>query len=161
MLAQFSLILSFFFFSPIVVNQMDKTYVRHYSKNGNLQAEGWQIGTKKTAYWIHYHPNGAIAKKGAYLHDKQQGYWFFYNENNEPIKEGHYRQGKAENWWVFYNKIEDQTEKYQYRDGQKEGYCFYYRNKKLFKAEKYEANRKMKEWTNLASFIQDHPKKLF
>ncbi len=140
---------------------VEKTYKKIYSQNGQLEAEGWVIGSLKTGYWNFYHENGTVAEKGAFKNNQRNGYWFFFRDNKDTIKEGHYKNGIAVGWWVYNNDILGQTEKCQYKKDQKQGYCFYYRNKKLFRAEKYESGEKTKEWTNLAGFIADNPNPKF
>jgi len=46
--------------------------------------------------------------------------------------------------------------KCQLKNNQKNGYCLRYQNKKIVKAEKYKAGKKIKEWTDLKSFKKDN-----
>jgi len=46
--------------------------------------------------------------------------------------------------------------KCQLKNNQKNGYCFHYKNKQLIKAEKYKAGKKIKEWTDMKSFIKEN-----
>ena len=148
-------------FTTISGYALEKTYKRIYGQNGRLEAEGWLTGTSKTGYWNFYHENGTVAQKGAFKNNQRDGYWFFFRDNKDIIKEGHYEKGKAVGWWIYHDDILGQTEKCQYNKDKKQGFCFYYRNRKLFRAEKYESGEKIDEWTNLAGFIADNPNPSF
>jgi len=139
-----------------------KEYHIEYYTNGSIKAEGWKMKDQKVDYWFSYYPNGAIAKQGHFINNKKNGYWYFYSESNKLIREGHFIDDKAEKWWIIYdiatNNSRDQiTKKYQYRNNKKNGYCLLYRNRKLFKAEKYVDDQKTGEWTDVFSFKKDNP----
>jgi antitoxin component YwqK of YwqJK toxin-antitoxin module len=134
-----------------------KLYTKEYYENGNMKAEGWEIGEIKTGFWIFYHPNGTIESKGHYLENKKNGYWHFYNETGQELKEGHYTHGSAENWWIFYDIANAQTSKFQFKNNKKNGFCLRYKNRKLIKAEKYSNNKKEGEWTSIFAFKRDNP----
>jgi len=147
------------FFSAYGHNE--KMYAKQYYPNGQLKAEGWQFMNTKTDYWIFYHPNGSVASKGHFNDNRRDGYWYFYAESGELEREGHFIQGSSENWWIFYEIGTQNKTKFQYKNNQKNGFCLRYNKNKLIKAEKYEADNKVGEWTSVRSFKRDNPKVSF
>ncbi|MDT0556300.1 toxin-antitoxin system YwqK family antitoxin [Patiriisocius hiemis] len=135
----------------------EKMYAKEYYENGTLKAEGWALGNKKIKFWIFYHNNGAVASKGNYKNNKKDGYWYYYNTQNKLIKEGHYINGSAENWWIFYDIANQKKAKYQFKDNQKNGFALQYNKQKLMRAEKYENDEKVGEWTSVWAFKRDNP----
>ena len=132
-----------------------KQYFKTYYTTGQLQAEGWKMGTEKVGYWYFYHENGKIASQGHFSNNKKNGYWYYFDKEGNKVSEGHFEANKREQWWVEYDG--NLKAKYQYEDGKKEGYCLKYQNGKLFKAEKYQMGVKKGEWTDIPSFRRDNP----
>ena len=136
-------------------------YQKQYSQSGNLMQEGWQRNDIKTGYWFTYYSNGTISSQGAYQNGKKNGYWFFYDASGRILKEGHYIDNKAEKWWIIYDLVTNIPEmivrKVQFKNNKKSGFCFLYKNNLLFKAEKYENDHKIGEWTDVFSFKKDNP----
>ncbi|MEM7086632.1 MAG: hypothetical protein AAF489_10650 [Bacteroidota bacterium] len=135
----------------------EKMYSKEYYHNGQIKAEGWEMGTMKMGYWKFYHPNGSLASEGHFNKNKRNNYWHFYNEKGALIKEGHYRNGSTENWWIFYDIANAKTSKFQYKDNQKNGFCLRYKKRKLIRVEKYTNNVKVGQWTSLFAFKRDNP----
>ena len=71
-------------------------------------------------------------------------------------KEGHYIEGEKINWWLFYDSKEQINHKCQLKNNIKSGYCLMYKNNKLTSAAKFSAGKKIKEWTDLASFKKEN-----
>jgi len=122
----FIIIGMFSFFCTGIIAQ--KEYHREYYTDGTMKAEGWKIGSVKTAYWYQYYRNGEIAEQGQYKNNKKVGYWYFYSKNKVLSKEGHFKDNKAESWWIIYDiatqKNDSQiTRKYQ--GNKKIGIVFY------------------------------------
>jgi antitoxin component YwqK of YwqJK toxin-antitoxin module len=135
----------------------EKVYIKKYWANGTIKAEGWQMDTVKTDYWIFYHSNGIVASKGHFRNNNKNGYWYFNDIGGHLEKEGHYVNGSAENWWIFYDITNSKTRKIQYKNNLKNGYSLCYKNGKLTKAEKYTNDKKVAEWTSLLAFKLDNP----
>jgi len=139
----------------------EKMYSKEYYENGFIKAEGWQMDSSKTGYWIFYHPNGKIASKGHFEKNKRDKYWYFYSKTGELEKEGHFIKGSAENWWIFYEIGTRNKNKFEYKNNLKNGYGLRYKNKRLIKVEKYINDRKEGEWTSISSFRRDNPNVAF
>ena len=135
----------------------EKIYTKIYYSNGIIKAEGWQMGTTKTDYWIFYHANGKVASRGHFSNNNKNGYWYFNDTCGYIEKEGHYVNGSAENWWIYYDIANSITSKFQYKNNQKNGFSLCYKNRKLIKAEKYTNDKKVGEWTSLIVFNRDNP----
>lgn len=135
----------------------DKSYVKEYFDNGQLKAEGWSQLDRKTDFWIFYHSNGQVASKGNFRNNKKEGYWYFYDTDGAIVKEGHYHKNSAEQWWIFYDIAAQTTSKFQYQNNEKNGFALRYKKEKLTKAEKYQDNRKVGEWTSYFAFRRDNP----
>lgn len=136
--------------------QQEKIYVKHTDASGVLLSEGWMLNGAKTGYWYTYHPNGEIASKGHYTNDVYDKYWYFYSPEGKLLEEGHFERGSKSKWWVFYNTDGTIAMKVQYKNNEKEGYCFQYENKNITKIEKYKANQKIAEWTDIQSFEKEN-----
>ncbi|MBL4662736.1 MAG: hypothetical protein JKY22_04075 [Flavobacteriaceae bacterium] len=134
-----------------------KMYSKEYYHNGQIKAEGWEMGNMKMGYWKFYHINGKLVSEGHFKKNKKNKYWHFYNEKGELTKEGHYLIGSAENWWIFYDIANATTSKFQYKNNKKNGFCLRYKKGKLIKTEKYTNNIKVGEWTSYISFKRDNP----
>ncbi len=144
------------FFLMAIFVQEEKVYVKNTDALGMLLSEGWMVNGVKTGYWYSYHENGRIASKGHYSNDEYDKYWYFYSSEEKLLKEGHYEGGQKNKWWVFYNSDGTIAHKVQYKNNLKEGYCFQYENKKITKIEKYKADSKTEEWTDIQSFEKDN-----
>jgi len=141
---------------------VQKRYHREYYNDGAIKAEGWKMGDQKINYWYSYYPNGNILEQGHFINNKKNGYWFFYSSKNKLTKEGHFINDKAEKWWIIHdiaasNRKDRITRKYQYQNNKKNGFCLLYKNKRLFKAERYIDDQKTGEWTDVSSFKRDNP----
>lgn len=136
---------------------LENMYAKEYYKNGILKAEGWIKGDKKIKFWIFYHTNGTIASKGHFKNNKKDGYWYYYNTQNELIKEGHYKNGSAESWWIFYDIANQKKAKFEFKNNRKNGFALHYNKHKLMRAEKYEDDKKLGEWTSIWAFKKDNP----
>ena len=134
-----------------------KMYAKEYYSNGQIKAEGWEMGSMKMGYWKFYHANGALASKGHFKKNKRNDYWHFYNKKGALLKEGHYLSGSAENWWIFYDIANAKTSKFQYENNQKNGFCLRYKKRKLIGVEKFTRNTKVGEWTSILAFKRDNP----
>ncbi|WP_405250970.1 toxin-antitoxin system YwqK family antitoxin [Dokdonia sp. Asnod3-C12] len=134
-----------------------RMYSKLYHDDGTIQAEGWIMGEQKVKYWKFYHENGTIAAEGHYQTNKKSKYWHYYDNQGKLTKEGHYEDGIAQNWWIFYDLARQETRKSQYVDNHLHGYCLVYKNKKLFKVEKYEKNQLKGAWTSIRDFRRDNP----
>jgi antitoxin component YwqK of YwqJK toxin-antitoxin module len=139
----------------------EKVYTKKYYSNGIVKAEGWQMGTTKTDYWIFYHSNGIVASRGHFRNNSKNGYWYFNDIRGHLEKEGHYVDGSAENWWIFYDFTNSKTLKLQYKNNLKNGYSLCYKNGMLTKAEKYTNDKKVGEWTSFLAFKHDNPEVSF
>ena len=146
-------LISLFFI--LLISTEEKKFVRNYDSNGNLVSEGWSNNNQKIDFWTFYYPNGEIAKKGHFDYGKKTGYWHFYTETSKLIKEGTNVNNKPNHWWIFYKN--SGTLKIQLKDGLKDGYALVYRNNRLKKAQRYEANKKIGEWTSYFKFKRDNP----
>jgi len=135
----------------------EKMYSKEYYNNGQIKAEGWEMGEMKMGYWKFYHPNGALASEGRFKKNKKNEYWHFYNEKGALTREGHYLSGSAENWWIFYDIANAKTSKFQFKKNQKDGFCLRYKKRKLIRVEKYTNNTKVGEWTSILAFKRDNP----
>lgn len=136
---------------------LNRTYHKSYFPDGQIKAEGWMQEGEKTDFWIFYHRNGQVAAKGHYMSDIMHGYWHFYFKNGKPEKEGHFVKGSLENWWIFYELGSRKKSKFQFKNNQRNGFCLRYEGRKLVKAEKYESDRKVGEWTSVREFKRDNP----
>ena len=147
----------FLFYFGIAFSQdtHSKEFVYEYDSHGALIAEGWLCRGEKVDYWYFYHSNGVVSKKGHFNKGEKKGYWYFYNPSGKLEKEGHFENGKAENWWIFYNQ--NNQAKFQYKNNKKNGFALLYEKNKLMKAEKYEDDQKVGEWTSLSAFKMDNP----
>ena len=143
--------------STLSLEEGVKMYSKEYYDNGQIKAEGWEMGTAKMGYWKFYHPNGILASEGHFKKNRRSDYWHFYNEKGTLLKEGHYLSGSAENWWIFYDIANAKTSKFQYKDNQKNGFCLRYKKRKLIRVEKYTNNSKVGEWTSIFAFKRDNP----
>jgi len=132
-------------------------YTIKYYSNGIIKAEGWQMGTTKTDYWIFYHTNGIVASRGHFRNNTKNGYWYFNDTKGHVEKEGHYINVSVENWWIYYDLTNSQTCKFQYENNLKNGLSLCYKNKKLIKAEKYTNDKKVGEWNSFIAFKRDNP----
>lgn len=144
-----------FFLMPLFV-QEGKVYVKDTDASGALLSEGWKENGVKTGYWYFYHKNGKIASKGHYSNDVYDKYWYFYNPEGKLMEEGHFENGQKTKWWVFYHANGTIAYKVQYKNNLKEGYCFQYENKKITRIEKYKADSKTEEWTDIHSFEKEN-----
>lgn len=133
-----------------------KKYVKEYYANGNMKQEGWLKDNKKVAYWKFYYKNGSLKEEGRFKNGKRIKYWYFYRKNSAIEKEGHYKNGTKHNWWLFYDKDGFVDHKCQLKDNQKNGYCLIYRKQQLVKASKFKEGKKIKEWTDFASFKKEN-----
>ena len=70
--------------------------------------------------------------------------------------EGSYVNGKKSNWWLFYDSNEKVNHRCQLKNNQKNGFCLMYTNEKLTSAVKFSNGKKIKEWTDLASFKKEN-----
>ncbi len=137
----------------LFLNAQQKTYKKNYNADGVLIEEGWMENGQNSQYWTIYHPStGEIHSKGHYKNDEKIGYWYYYNTNGTPLAEGHFKNDIAFNWWVFYDDRGKESFKCQYNEGVKHGYSLCYTKGKLVKSEKYVNDKKVGEWTSLASF---------
>ena len=143
-----------FLISVVVFSQ--KTYQKKYFDNGNLKEEGWIKNSFKTNYWKFYYKNGHLKKEGNFKENRSTKYWYFYRKNGTLEKEGHFVRGKKSKWWLFYDIDGFINHKCQLKNNQKNGYCLRYNQQELVKAEKYQQGKKIKEWTNLASFKKEN-----
>lgn len=149
-----NLFLFLFFISFIVFPQ--KTYQKKYFSNGSLKEEGWLEDSIKTNYWKYYYRNGQLKKEGNYKENLSIKYWYFYRQNGTLEKEGHFIRGKKSKWWLFYDIKGYVNHKCQLKNNQRNGYCLRYNRQKLVKAEKYQKDKKIKEWTDLESFKKEN-----
>jgi antitoxin component YwqK of YwqJK toxin-antitoxin module len=133
-----------------------KIYKRNYDENNKITSEGWLENNKKIKFWTFYYKNGNIKKEGHFSENKETKYWKFYNISGRLEKEGHYKNGKKDDWWLFYDANEKINHKCQLENNQKNGYCLMYRNEKLIAASKYQAGKKLKEWTTFAGFKKEN-----
>ncbi|WP_353779061.1 hypothetical protein [Winogradskyella sp. 3972H.M.0a.05] len=148
-------LLLFAFLLSISANA-EKMYQKVYYDNGTIKAEGWTNNNTKHGYWKFYHENGVLKEEGHFRNGKKIKYWYFYTENGKKKSEGHYVDGIKSKWWLFYDDMEQVNHKCQLKNNQKNGYCLRYKNKKIVKAEKYEAGKKVNEWTDFRSFKRDN-----
>jgi len=143
--------------SRVTPSENNKVYAKEYYQNGQIKAEGWEMGGMKMGYWKFYHANGSIASEGHFRKNERDAYWHFYNTDGLIIKEGHYEHGSAENWWIFYDIANQSTSKFQFKNNRKNGFCLQYKKRKLLRAEKYINNIKVGEWTSIFAFKRDNP----
>ncbi|WP_298353059.1 hypothetical protein [uncultured Dokdonia sp.] len=147
----------FIFTTQLLFIAEPNSYHKEYHNNGTIKAEGWVMGEQKIKYWKFYHSNGELMSQGHYANNLKTDYWYFYNSQGKLVREGHYEQGKAQNWWIFYDIARQETRKTQYVNNEQEGFCLVYKNNKLIKVEKYEANQLKGEWTSVRAFRRDNP----
>ena len=152
--------MKYFFYSILFLITFNlsaqKIYKKAHYKNGNVESEGFLKENKKQGYWKFYYDNGTLKKQGHYLNDKPVKYWYFYNENGSKQSEGHYYNGSKNKWWVFYDDMGKINHKCQLKLNQKDGYCIVYEKGKIIMASKYEAGKKIKEWTSLKAFKKEN-----
>lgn len=143
-------------FTLLYVTSTEKTYNKTYYDNGSIKQEGWMQNNQKVDYWKFYSNNGSLKKEGHFLDDKEVKYWYFYHTNGIKKSEGHFINGGKNNWWIFYDDTGEINNKCQLKNNFKNGYRFQYKNKKIIKAEKYKAGKKIKEWTDIKSFKKEN-----
>ena len=148
----FSICLLLLFFS----GSEDKRYKKSYYDNGTLKSEGWMRFNVKTDYWKFYHPNGKLSEQGYFAYDKKEKYWFFYDENRIRTQQGAYKKNERTGWWIFYDTKGRVNHKCQLTNGIEDGYCLKYKDEKLISAEKFSKGKKIKEWKNFNSFMQEN-----
>ncbi|MEM6515015.1 MAG: hypothetical protein AAF688_02450 [Bacteroidota bacterium] len=151
--------MSFKFLLPmlllIIFVNVDKEFSRDYDQEGNLMSEGWMQNEKKVEFWTFYHTNGSIEKKGHYDRGKKDGYWYFYDSKENLVREGYFKNNNKDNWWTFYEN--KKKVKIQFKNGLKNGFALIYERDRLKKAERYESDRKIGEWTSYFKFKKDNP----
>lgn len=133
-----------------------KEYEKKYYPNGAIKEEGWVLNSEKIGYWKFYQQNGKLSSEGHFFNNEKDKYWYFYQPNGSPESEGHFKEGLKNGWWSFYSVKGVLARKCQFKSGQLHGYAMEYKNKKLYKAEKYENGTKIGEWYDLASFKRDN-----
>jgi antitoxin component YwqK of YwqJK toxin-antitoxin module len=165
----FKQVVFFCFFGSMLIPSMHaihtdptgKDYIKEYHANGHLKAEGWSCMDLKMAFWYFYHPNGEVASKGRYQNNQKEGYWYYYDSTGAIIKEGHYAAGVASSWWIFYDIALQTESKFEYQNNRKNGFALIYINDRLKRAEKYQDDRKIGEWTSIWAFKRDNPEASF
>lgn len=127
----------------------------YYENSTHLRKTGNFKKNKKDGYWKFYTPDGKMESEGRYKNGTKNGYWHFYDNDGVIREEGNYTKGKRNDWWSFFmsGKL---THKCQLKNNEKDGFCINYKNGKLTKASKYEKGKKLKEWTDYASFRKDN-----
>jgi antitoxin component YwqK of YwqJK toxin-antitoxin module len=126
-------LLTLLFLLCFIAAKAQKTYIKNYYDNGKLSSEGWVNQNKKTDYWFFYHKNGNKKEEGHYFNDKKTKWWIVYDVN-----------GKIQRKIEFNNNLEN-------------GLSIFYHEGKIYKAARYNAGSKIKEWTSIASYKKDNP----
>ncbi len=141
--------------------QAQLTYTKQLNPYHTVIAEGWlNANNQKIKYWKYYHDNGKVKEAGHYTNGKKTNYWYTYDALGNTISEGHYTNDKKTSWWIYYsnNKVLCKTE---YYEDNRNGYSLVYNNNDVVRIEQYKDNKKIKEWTDKASFKRDNPKYFF
>lgn len=131
-------------------------YHRDFYPTGKLKSEGWLNNGAKVEYWKFYHSNGRLSEEGHYKNDRRIAYWKFYTPIGKPVQEGHYENGEKSDWWLFYDANGKLIQKCQLSNGKKNGYCLQYMDETLTSAEKYQNDKKIKEWYSFSSFKKEN-----
>ncbi len=134
----------------------EKQYDKTYFLNGKMKAEGWVVNNVKTDYWYFYYENGKIKEEGRYEKGQKTDYWKCYNPNGTKKMEGRFQLNQPHAWWLFYanGKL---SAKVEYSNGQKNGLTLLFKNGDLYKAEKYQQDKKLGEWTSYEAYQKDNP----
>lgn len=146
-----------FFWLISVFGWAQASYQKNYTKNRKqLISEGWLEKNQKTKFWKFYQENGQLEKEGHFCQGKACKYWYFYDAKGKKKSEGWFLDGKKTKWWKIYEdgKLVAKT---QYEKDEKHGFSILYKKGKIYKAIKYERNKKLNEWSDLAQFKADNP----
>ena len=80
----------------------NRTMVKTYWDNGNVQAISFFYKGKKDGYWVQYFEDGKISFEGGFVGDQKAGtHKIYFTEGTLSIKEEYDKDNKVDTWYYY------------------------------------------------------------